>query len=53
MSDWIAQLKKDLIRINKRVAKERENANEAIERLKELEEERENILDSLTGENYE
>ena len=52
-TEWIVQLKEDLVRINSRIKKETAKANEAIERLKLLEAERELILEETLGEDDE
>jgi len=53
-NDWIVRLKEDLIRVNRSIQKNKDmvdisvsNAKRGVNNIKELEQERENLIDSL------
>lgn len=53
-NDWIVRLKEDLMRVNRSIQKNKDmvnisisNAKRGVNNIKELEQERENLIDSL------
>ena len=50
MKLWTEELRDDLVRVNKCIAKEKKRADRAIDRLKKLDEEQRRIMEDILGE---